>query len=205
MFNQSTLTLIALASIVIGLVSCFYGYRFFRIYLAIIGFFVGFSLASSFVAESDTTIQLLVGTVGGLIGAGILSYLYFIGVFVAGVGLGATIGLTVLSSTTADSTVIIIGVVICAIIGGFIAMLLNKVMIVLATSFIGSAQIIYGGAILLVPDVVVETQTKGVQLDFQSESNTSIVMLILWISLGLIGVLYQLRNNHDLRLFGRRN
>ena len=73
-----------------GAVSCFFGYRSFRIVLAIFGFIIGALIPSSFPAMSSTWAMLAVALVGGLIGAGVLFAAYFVGVALVGAGLVGT-------------------------------------------------------------------------------------------------------------------
>ena len=53
-----------------GIVACFFGYRLFRIVLAIFGFILGALAASSIFGMSDTGPMIVAAVVGGLIGAG---------------------------------------------------------------------------------------------------------------------------------------
>ena len=54
-----------------GTVACFFGYRLFRIVLAISGFIVGAMVASSIFGMSDTGPMLVAALVGGLAGAAV--------------------------------------------------------------------------------------------------------------------------------------
>jgi len=54
-----------------GTVSCFFGYRLFRIVLAIFGFILGALVASSFFSASNTWGMLAAALIGGLGGAGV--------------------------------------------------------------------------------------------------------------------------------------
>src|SRR5688500_15555742 len=74
-----------------GIVACFFGYRLFRIVLAIFGFIVGALVASSIFGASDTGPMIAAAIVGGLAGAGILIAAYFVGVAIVGAVLGALI------------------------------------------------------------------------------------------------------------------
>src|SRR4051812_50180534 len=69
-----------------GVVSCFFGYRLFRIVLALFGFIIGALAASSIMAASNPTAMLIAAGGGGLIGAGILFAGYFIGGTLRGAG-----------------------------------------------------------------------------------------------------------------------
>src|SRR3989304_3238373 len=79
----------ALVLLVGGVVPCFFGYRLFRIVLAIFGFILGALASSSIFGMSDTGPMIVAAVVGGLLGAGILIAAYFVGVALIGAGLGA--------------------------------------------------------------------------------------------------------------------
>ena len=76
----------AIVLLVGGIVACFFGYRLFRIVLAIFGFMLGALAASSIFGMSDTGPMLVAAAVGGLIGAAILIAAYFVGVALVGAG-----------------------------------------------------------------------------------------------------------------------
>ena len=72
-----------------GIVVCFFGRKLFRTSLAIVGFVVGASAASSVFGLSDRMPMLVAGIIGGLIGAVILYAAYYIGVALVGAAFGA--------------------------------------------------------------------------------------------------------------------
>ena len=76
----------AIVLLIGGIVACFFGYRLFRIVLAIFGFIIGALAASSVFGVSDTGPMLAAALVGGLIGAGVLIAAYFVGVALVGAG-----------------------------------------------------------------------------------------------------------------------
>src|SRR5688572_33025510 len=89
MLPASYQLLAAVVLLVGGVVACFFGYRLFRIVLAIFGFIIGALAASSVFGVSDTGPMLAAALVGGLIGAAVLIAAYFVGVALVGAGLGA--------------------------------------------------------------------------------------------------------------------
>jgi hypothetical protein len=126
-----------------GAVSCFYGYRLFRIVLAIFGFVIGALIWSSFLPMSSGTWTILaVALVGGLIGAGILFAAYFVGVTLVGAGLGALGANLVFSALHHEPNVLV--VVLCSIVGAAAAMSLQRWFIVVGTSFGGAWTILVG-------------------------------------------------------------
>src|SRR4249920_4046572 len=72
-----------------GLVSCFAGYRLFRVVLSIYGFILGALLATSIAGAGSTGTLLIWALVGGLAGALILNLAYFLGVVLVGASIGA--------------------------------------------------------------------------------------------------------------------
>jgi len=114
----------AVLTIIGGLVSCFWGYRWFRTVLAIAGFLIGALAASSLFAASETTWMLGAALVGGLIGAGILFAAYFVGVALFGAGLGVLIANLALSVTGREPHVMV--VVFAAVAGAVASMYLQR-------------------------------------------------------------------------------
>ena len=130
-----------------GVVSCFFGYRLFRIVLALFGFILGALAASSLMAASNTTAMLIAGAVGGLVGAGILYMAYFVGVALVGAGLGAVVANMVFTASSEQPKFLV--VVLCAIAGAAAAMYLQRYFIIVGTGFGGAWTIIVGVMALL--------------------------------------------------------
>src|SRR5256885_17185348 len=82
---------VALVLVVGGALSCFAGYRLFRSVLAIYGFVVGWSLAGTVITVHNTFGSVVVGLIGGVLGAVALVFAYFIAVGLIGAGLGAVV------------------------------------------------------------------------------------------------------------------
>ena len=114
----------ALVLVAGGIVSCFFGYRLFRIVLAIFGFILGALAASSVFGVSDTTPMIVAALVGGLVGAGILFAAYFVGVALIGAGLGATIANLYFSASNSDPHYL--AVIFCAVAGATASMYLQR-------------------------------------------------------------------------------
>ena len=74
-----------------GAISCFAGYRLFKIVLGIYGFILGAMLASSTIGAAHTTGLIVAALVGGVVGGLILVFAYFIGIALVGAGLGALV------------------------------------------------------------------------------------------------------------------
>jgi hypothetical protein len=132
----------ALVLILGGVVSCFFGYRLFRIVLAIFGFILGALAASSVFGVSDTGPMIVAALVGGLIGAGILFAAYFVGVALIGAGLGAATANLLFSASDRDPHFLV--VVFFAVAGAAAAMYLQRYFIIVGTAFGGAWTLIVG-------------------------------------------------------------
>jgi hypothetical protein len=132
-----------------GVVSCFFGYRLFRIVLAIFGFILGALAASSVFGVSDTGPMIVAALVGGMIGAAILFAAYFVGVALIGAALGAAVANILFSASDRDPHFLV--VVFLAIAGAAASMYLQRYFIIVGTAF-GGAWTLIVGAMALVGD-----------------------------------------------------
>lgn len=132
-----------------GIVSCFFGYRLFRIVLAIFGFILGAFAASSVFGVSDTGPMIIAAVIGGLIGAGIMFAAYFVGVALIGAALGAAAANILFSASERDPHFLV--VVFFAIAGAAASMYLQRYFIIVGTAF-GGAWTLLVGAMALVGD-----------------------------------------------------
>lgn len=132
-----------------GTVACFFGYRMFRLVLAIFGFIFGAFAASSVMGPSDTSGMLLSAVVGGLVGAAILFAAYFVGVALMGAGLGALVANLAFSASSREPHFLVI--LFCAVAGAVLSMYLQRYVIIVGTGF-GGAWTMIVGAMALVGD-----------------------------------------------------
>jgi hypothetical protein len=134
----------ALLLVVGGAVACFAGYRLFRIVLAIYGFILGAMLASSMMGVSNTTGMIVAAILGGIAGALVLVFAYFIGIALVGAGLGALMAHAGWSYVRPGEPPAL-AVIALAILGAIGAMLLQRYVIIVATAFGGAWTMIVGG------------------------------------------------------------
>src|SRR6195256_3084724 len=128
-----------------GALSCFAGYRLFKIVLGIYGFVLGAMLASSAMGVTNTTGMIVASLVGGVCGALLLMFAYFIGIALVGAGLGALIAHVAWSSVGKGGDPPAVAVVLLSILGSVCAMFLQRYVIVVATAFGGAWTVIVGG------------------------------------------------------------
>ena len=133
----------ALLLVLGGALACFAGYRLFKITLAIYGFIFGAMIASSTMGVSNTTGMVLAAIAGGIVGALVLVFTYFIGIALVGAGLGAAVahvGWGAMRPGDPPPAAIIV----LAVVGAIAAMVLQRYVIIVATAFGGAWTIIVG-------------------------------------------------------------
>ena len=175
-----------------GAVSCFAGYRLFKIVLAIYGFILGAGLASSAMGASNTAGMVIAAFVGGIVGALILVFAYFIGIALVGAGLGALIahvgwGYVRIGDPPA------VAVIVLAILGAMGAMLLQRYVIIVATAFGGAWTMILGGLAVTGDRVAGRAaHTESVWILYPTMASGAGWVPLAWIALGLVGTAVQL-------------
>jgi Domain of unknown function (DUF4203) len=127
-----------------GAVACFAGYRLFRFVLAIYGFILGAMLASSMMGSSNTMGMIVAALVGGLVGALIMTFAYFVGIALIGAGMGALVAHVFWGQwrSVDPPALAVIGL---SIVGAIGAMLLQRYVIIISTAFSGAWTMIVGG------------------------------------------------------------
>lgn len=202
----STTTLIvgAIVSILIGIAFCFFGYRIFRILLAILGFLggalAGVAAAQAIMLAQETagnpTLYLILGgVIGGIIGAVLLYFLYIVGIFLLGASLGAILAAAIVRLLTNDQTALTVAVIGLGLLGGILAIVLQRVLIIIATSFSGAQAIVSGVTILLNPRQGLPLATGPISSQFQGITapapTMNIVALVAWLVLAIAGMVVQ--------------
>jgi hypothetical protein len=127
-----------------GMVACFAGYRLFRLVLAIYGFILGAMLGSSLMAPSNTIGMIAAALLGGIAGALIMTFAYFVGIALVGAGMGALAAhLFWTSWRSIDPPAP--AVILLSVAGAVGAMLLQRYVIIFSTAFSGAWTMIVGG------------------------------------------------------------
>jgi hypothetical protein len=174
-----------------GLLSCFAGYRVFRVVLGIYGFILGALLASSFPGVEQTWAMIIAALVGGLIGALILIAAYFVGVALIGAGIGALLANVIWASLGREPH--ILAVILLAIVGALGALALQRYVIIVATAFGGAQTAVVGAAALLGDRAAATAAARSVYgvypLDPIPASKWDFIAAIV---LGVIGLIVQL-------------
>lgn len=130
-----------------GLLSCFLGYRLFRLVLGIFGFIVGALAASSVFGEGAATAMVVAAVVGGLCGALLMLAAYFVGVALVGAGIGVAVVHLIWTRIQGDPHPAV--VILAAVAGALLSTWLQRYVIILGTAFAGAWTAVVGGAALM--------------------------------------------------------
>ena len=183
----------ALVVCVAGILICFCGYRLLKLTLGLLGFiagaYVGWQLAISML-DANNIMALVCALVGGLIGMALYLWLYFLGIFLLGATAGAIVAAAIFNGTAHQAQPLLI--LASAVAFGLIALLAQKLMIVLATAFSGAYLVVAG----LWPFIVGTQNPARIWLDpthVVPSGNLGYVALATWLVLGIAGTGFQFR------------
>jgi|SRR5262245_15695362 len=182
----------AVALLIGGFVSCFFGYRLFRIVLTVAGFILGAAMASSIFGVSDTGPMVAAAIIGGLLGAALLYAAYFVGVALVGAGLGALIANLLFAAGDREPRVWI--VVLLAVAGAVASIYLQRYFIIVGTAFGGAWTLIVGALALTGDRAAMAAAASGdvwVVYPLDPAPGRQWVR-IAWFALALIGVAVQM-------------
>lgn len=129
---------ISAGAIAWGVLDCFFGYRIFKVTLAVFGGLVGvvFGQAAGSALGLGPTGEIGGLLVGGLLGAGLAFLLYVAAVFVAGFLFGVTLGILLLANF--NPMVALMSGAVIGVISGFLAVKLQRALIMLSTALLGA-------------------------------------------------------------------
>src|SRR6266487_2648151 len=158
--------LIGALVLLVGAAFCFVGYRFFRILIAIWGFFAGFNLGTAAMtalfnqAFLATAVGIVLGLVIGLVFAALAYFFYYFAVVLLGASAGYELGSGLIGaiSSNLQFAAFIVGVAL-AVVFALLILILNlpKILIMVFTALGGAVAMLAGLLILLgrvkVPDL----------------------------------------------------
>ena len=178
-----------------GILNCFFGYRWFRVLLAIWGFFLGGALGMSLVAQGAPLVILIVGFISAILGAIAITLLFRVAVFLVGAVLGYSLTLALLTTLGVSGNVLLWALLGAAIFGA-VALLLNRYFVVIITAFSGASTILTGVTLILTGEQVIEAFRQREALQAAVDNPPALVGVI-WLLLALAGIIIQYRGLRD--------
>jgi hypothetical protein len=176
-----------------GFLACFFGYRSFKVVLAVFGFILGAVAMTSFFGPSNTMPMMIAAVIGGIVGGGLLLAAYFVGVALVGAGVGALLAQLIWTQIEGDPHPFII--ILFSVAGALVATWLQRYVIILCTAF-GGAWTMLLGAIALMGD--------GKPMNAAAQGDVMVLyplnpapgqrwVPIAWLVLGVAGTLVQMK------------
>ena len=144
MLPASYATPAAVILVIGGLLTCFAGYRLFRLVLGINGFILGVIVALSLTWTSGIWTLVMAAVVGGVVGALLMMF----GVGLIGAGLSA-IALHLIWHLLALGDPPTLVLVIVCVVGALAAMWVERWVVVIGTSIIGAGTLLVGASALM--------------------------------------------------------
>lgn len=147
---------LGICAILVGLLLAVAGYRFYHSTIYAIGFIGGgviIALIVEHIFKDESwllTASWIAFCVGGIICGYLVTYVYWVGIFVTGALAGGMLAILIntsfgyLLSPSHPGIVLIILVVIFALVGGALAVKLERPVLIIATSFAGAYLLVYG-------------------------------------------------------------
>jgi hypothetical protein len=183
---------VAILLVLGGALACFAGHRLFRVVLGIYGFILGAMIASSIVGVTNTLGMVLAALAGGLIGAVVLVFAYFVGIALTGAGLAVLVAHLMWTRVAAGDPPPV-AVVIVSIAGAIGAMLLQRYVMVAGTAFAGAWTVIIGAVALAGLRGLMRTPSNEVWILYPlAPAPGQWWVTVAWVSLGLAGMAVQL-------------
>ena len=171
-----------------GFLACFLGYRLFRFILLGYGLVTGAVIVSQ-LNFPETWMAITAAIIGGLIGAALFLAVYFVGVAVAGAGLGVLAVHLVWTQRSDDPHLLVI--ILMAIVGVFTALVFQRYVIIIVTSFTGASLSLVAVLALLGHVNITEAEVRT--LEVLKRISEERAVLFAWLVLSLLGVFVQLR------------
>ena len=198
--------LIGALVLLIGAAFCFAGYRFFRILIAIWGFFAGFNLGTAAMtalfnnAFLGTTTGIVLGLVIGVVFALLAYFFYYFAVVLLGATAGYDLGSGIIGAIGLNNPgfiAVIVGVAL-AVVFALVILLFNlpKLLIMVFTALGGAVAMLAGLLILLGQVKVVYLQYGDAVALVRASWFWSIVAIVL----AVVGFLAQWRTMQEYTL-----
>ncbi len=183
----------ALFAIVAGFLLCFFGYRILKVSLGLIGFIAGAYggwEAGLAVFHSSGGATLICALIGGVIGLVLCLWLFLLGVFCVGAAAGTAIAAALFNGSGHHVQAIVL--IALPIAFGIIALLAQKLMIVVSTAVSGAYLITAG----IWPFVAGAQHASSIWLHPSQPAASGTLgygSLAVWLVLALIGIIVQFR------------
>lgn len=178
-------------AIFVGTLYCFLGYRTLKFIICMTGFILAGGMAAAlggYFGQGNPWMMLIAGAVGGLCGAAALVFVYKLGLFMLGMLATALAAHMVLLGR--PESWIVFAVLGAGVVGGLLAVALEKTIVILATSTIGAWFTVCGLGYFLVGPYFLDIMQEPLELGRDRS-----IVAACWATLAVAGVLAQFATN----------
>ncbi len=186
---------IAALSTIFGVICCFWGFRIFKVMLGIIGFIIGAYFGAhlgAYFTGGFGFVAILLGLLGGIVGSSLVVALYFLGIFVLGAMGGWILGMMITGATGAGISILIIAAI--ALAGGLLAVFAQKLILIVATSFVGAWYVVSGAFYFMGSGFDPMAVFRDPSDMIKYSGGPYNVILASWLLLGIAGMFFQYRS-----------
>ncbi len=198
--------LIGALILLVGAAFCFAGYRFFRILIAIWGFFAGFNLGAAGMTALfgqnflGTTTGWVLGLVVGLVIAVLAYFFYYVAVVLLGASVGYSLGSGLIAAFGLNNPgflSVTIGIALAVVFALLILVLNLPKLLIMVFTALGGAVAMLAGLLVMVGQVHVSGMQYGVAVALV---RASWFWSIVAIALAVVGFLAQWRTMQEYTL-----
>jgi hypothetical protein len=181
----------------LGILNCFFGYKFFKVLLGVAGFIIGGYICGriAYAINPTESFAIAVGVIGGIIIAVTAFIFYYAGIFLAGALLGLTVAVSL--KLDFDNITNLALILVLVISGGILAVIFQKFMIIISTSF--------SGAFFVINSIFYTYNFfTGKHYDLEkhfayikTNNNLYLVIILISVILGIAGIIFQYRTDEE--------
>ncbi len=190
-FELNATDTFAIALIASGVITCFWGYRLFKVVLGVTGFVTGGALAwTVLTAAGYGQMVTIAGTLlAALLGGLAMFSLFFAGVFLFGCAMGLLMAVVILSALGGELNVVAVS--IFSLVNGLVTLWFRKVLVVASTALTGAWSVVSGVAYFAGDLDLVGALSEPELL--RTQGGLYYAVLALWFLIGISGIAVQMR------------
>lgn len=173
-----------LLSVIVGLAECFFGYRMFRVLLVILGFFAGVILGMTLagnISGVTPVLGFIIALVCGIVGGLLMIPLFYVGMFLVGGMLGYLAAVAIAGA--AGWQVKPLFFLFAVLVTGILAVILQRLIIILATATTGAWAIVLAVFALIQGPAILAKSTDP--------SSVGSGPFVGWVILAVMGIIAQ--------------
>lgn len=192
---MDSVILYACISLILGLVLTFFGLRFMKATVAVVGFLIGLGIVYALLANSgwDQLVITLVAIAGGILVASAAFWFYQTAITLSIAYFFGHLAYTIAHTASSNYTMALVVGIAVGVIGFFLLRAIDVVDKIFAfmTAFQGASAIVTGAYLFMYPSAFSAVQSNNYSITFA----TSAFWLVAWAALAITGFMYQVSSH----------